>query len=154
MKRNENNCPIQDFVQSFLYVDNGLIEQVLKVVKIITCLKVAYNNIILTTMCTQKQTGIIGQKAKLWNEIFTQCLTLNTDQVRNWFASFLCFCSYILSLITCLCSWRHHLCPMDTFSKLIDKAFKINGTFVLYVKIIFRVFSVYLLSNKIPFSMH
>ena len=46
----ENNCHIPDWVQAFSYVENSGLHLVLKLAKPLTCMAVAYNSIILTTM--------------------------------------------------------------------------------------------------------
>ena len=57
IKRMENNCHIPDLVHAFPYVENGALNLVLKLAKPPTCMTVALNSFILTTMCKQnKQT--------------------------------------------------------------------------------------------------
>ena len=62
IKRMDNSSHIPDFVQAFSYIENGGINLVLKLTKpltciivdkSLTCMIVASNSIILTTMCEQ-----------------------------------------------------------------------------------------------------
>ena len=53
----DNNCNIPDLVQALSYVENGGLNLVLQLAKPFTCMPVASNSIILTTMSEQnKQT--------------------------------------------------------------------------------------------------
>ena len=51
----DNNCHIPDMVQAFSYVENGGLNLVLKLAKPLTCMTVASDSIILTTMCEQNK---------------------------------------------------------------------------------------------------
>ena len=50
-----NNCHIPDLVQAFSYVENGGLNLVLYLAKLLPCTTVALNSIILTTMCEQNK---------------------------------------------------------------------------------------------------
>ena len=57
----DNNCHIPDLVHALSYEENGGLNQVLKLVKPLTCMTVASNSIILTTIC-EKNPDMIGEK--------------------------------------------------------------------------------------------
>ena len=51
----DNNCNIPDLVHAFSYAENSRLNLVLRLAKPLTCMTVAYNYIILTTICEQNK---------------------------------------------------------------------------------------------------
>ena len=61
----DNNCHISNLVQAISYVENCGLNLVLKLAKPLTCMIVASNFIILTTMREPKQTNILVKNIKI-----------------------------------------------------------------------------------------